>query len=189
MASLVASRRADQLPHQSGALIDKLPNEIILQCLFLLEAQVLTRYRQVCRHWRELIDTDTALQYKIELWANDMIDGPPSEIGIEERLRRLREYQKRWENRQFSCDSSVEFDQRDATWLIEAASTDGSVAYRVRGDNFLDLVVVSPPAALRHVDQRMWTIPLRNIPGKILPIAIDVEQDLVLVTACPPASR
>ena len=119
-----------------------------------------------------------------------MIDGLPSEIGVEERLRALRDYRTRWENRHFLYDSSAEFDRRDATWFIETPSTDGSVVYRIHGDNFLGLVIVSPPSALRHVDRRVWTVPLSDIPGTIIPgIVTDLEQELVMVTARPPGSQ
>ncbi|KAI0664563.1 hypothetical protein C8Q70DRAFT_949057 [Cubamyces menziesii] len=172
------------------ASIDNLPNELILLFLYLLDAQDLVSHRQVCHRWRELIDTDTALRYTVELWANDMIDGLPSGIGVEKRLRGLRDYRMRWENRHFLYDSSVEFDRRDATWFIETPSTDGSVVYRVHGDNFLGLVIVSPPSALRHVDRRVWTVPLSDIPGTIIPgIVTDLEQELVMVTAHPPGSQ
>ncbi|KAH9884816.1 hypothetical protein C8Q73DRAFT_718996 [Cubamyces lactineus] len=184
MIPLADLRRGSQ-PLTPCALTDNLPNELLLQCLSELDARDLIRSRQVCCRWRELIDSDATLQYKIELWANDMIDGPPSEIGVEDRLRRLREYQERWDDCELICHSSAEFDHRDATWCIEAPSTDGSVAYRVSGDNFSNLVVVSPPSTLRHVDRRMWTVPLAYIPGIILSIATDAEQGLVLVATRP----
>lgn len=120
-----------------------------------------------------------------------MVDGPPSEVGVEERLEALRKYRKHSESSHLLCDSSAEFDHQDAAWYIDPPCMDGSVMYHAIGDGFrvLSAIITSPPSTLRCMEKHVWTIHLDSIPGLILPITVDAAQDLLMVMARPSDSR
>ena len=60
----------------------------------------LTRY-QVCRLFADIIHADLALQYKIELAQNGMVDGESSTLPVSEKLERLRQYSSNFERGAF----------------------------------------------------------------------------------------
>ena len=118
-----------------------------------------------------------------------MVDGPPSEIGIKERLKQLREYQRQSQSSHLFCDSGTEFGHEDAVWFIDPPSTDGSAMSHAIGDHLLSATIASPPSVLRHIEKRVWTIRLNGIPDLIFPITVDAAQDLLMAIARPPNSR
>ncbi|KAI0330955.1 hypothetical protein GY45DRAFT_1323106 [Cubamyces sp. BRFM 1775] len=175
-------RRSSRRQHHS---IGRLPDELLFACLSLLDAPGVVKNRQVCRRWRDLIDCDAYLQLKIELWASDLLDGPPSNVGIEERLKLLREYKERRKDAQFYADLDYRLGPEDVDGQMQG-SVDGSISYILPAGTSPRLVICSPPSSLRCLDKRIWALTLDNIEGTIRMIATDVAQDLLMVAETPP---
>ncbi|KAI0327208.1 hypothetical protein GY45DRAFT_1154493 [Cubamyces sp. BRFM 1775] len=174
-----------QQPSSQADAISNLPNELLLACLSLLRALDIVKYRRVCRRWRDIIDLDACLQLKIELWTNDLLDGPYNNIDVEHRAILLHEYKARWKNAQFLCD----LDYRPGPGGVNGrmqCSIDGSVSYTRPLRNPFHLVICSPPSALRSLEKRMWALSLDDIDGTGRMVATDVAQDLLLVAETPP---
>ncbi|KAL5513947.1 hypothetical protein ACEPAG_2708 [Sanghuangporus baumii] len=73
-----------------------IPFEIVVTILANLDWRSLVRCSAVCRFWQHAIRDTLALQYKVELGANGLVDGPPSHLSIPERMRLLQERRRAW---------------------------------------------------------------------------------------------
>ncbi|OJT14821.1 hypothetical protein TRAPUB_8615 [Trametes pubescens] len=77
------------------SLLD-LPDELLVQIASYLALYELVLLQQVCARWREVIRSNAALQYNIELRVAGMIDNPASRLVPGERLRILQRKEKAW---------------------------------------------------------------------------------------------
>ncbi|KAH8111595.1 hypothetical protein DFH11DRAFT_1690281 [Phellopilus nigrolimitatus] len=73
-----------------------IPPEIVVTVFSNLDWRTLVRCSVVCRFWRQLIRETLALQYKIELGANGVDDGPAGGLSVTERMRLLLERRRAW---------------------------------------------------------------------------------------------
>ncbi|KAI0713048.1 hypothetical protein C8T65DRAFT_739101 [Cerioporus squamosus] len=74
-----------------------LATELLTKILVGLKVGDLTRCKRVCRRLNELITTDLALQYHMELDLAGMVDGPPGQADLGVRLAKLRARNAAWE--------------------------------------------------------------------------------------------
>ncbi|KAI0063933.1 hypothetical protein BV25DRAFT_1914982 [Artomyces pyxidatus] len=74
------------------------PDDAVLEILENLEYKSLLACQTTCRRLRALVAASVSLQYKIELAACGMVDGPRGSqtLDVTERLRRLRLYDTAW---------------------------------------------------------------------------------------------
>ncbi|KAI0652970.1 hypothetical protein C8Q70DRAFT_687696 [Cubamyces menziesii] len=181
----ICSRFRASSSHNEG-FIHKLPENLLLACLLLLDAPDLVEYRQICRHWRSLIDSDKYLQFKIGLWAEGLLDGLDNTMGVDAQSKLLCDYKARWKDAQFLRDlDCIQVGPDDIRARKTQSSIDGSVMYMLPAGHSPRLVVCSPPSTLRRLEKRVWTLPLADIEGNIFRIAVDVSQDLLLVAEAP----
>lgn len=84
---------------------------------------------QVCRSLSRLVQSDLRCQYRIELAVNGMVDGPPSDIALPDRLEQLSERRERLHSTPFSYE--------EGTWAtvetrVQVLASDGTVVYATR---------------------------------------------------------
>lgn len=139
------------------------------------------RLRQVSHFLSSLIDGSISLEYNTELYAANLIDGPPSTSSRPARLRLLKEHQYAWNNVSWldMQENSLKI-QVDARAFFEAWELrSGLVACTAdRTIRFTQL-----PSRLRGIHQTEWTF--KDIGFKILDFAFDKSQDLLAVIELP----
>ncbi|KAH9899322.1 hypothetical protein C8Q73DRAFT_679449 [Cubamyces lactineus] len=108
-------------------------------------------------------------------------------MGVEDRARLLHEYKARWKNAQFLSD----LDYRAGPSISEQiqCSIDGSILCTRPFRNPSQLVIRSPPSALRSLEKRVWTLSFDDIDGANRMVATDVSQDLLVVAETPPGRQ
>ncbi|KDQ64097.1 hypothetical protein JAAARDRAFT_216100 [Jaapia argillacea MUCL 33604] len=80
-------------------MLDLLPDELIVDILHHLDLRSVLRCQQVCRRLENVIKISALLQYKSELTAAGMVDGPPHGDTIPIRLAMLKEYTAAWKEK------------------------------------------------------------------------------------------
>ncbi|KAI0795917.1 hypothetical protein C8Q75DRAFT_744368 [Abortiporus biennis] len=87
------------LTSRKVAFLD-LPHELVAEILTYLHFRDLLRVTTLCRTLNQTVTHSVELQYKIELGADGMVDGPrtPGSMPIADRLRLLLDRRKRWQN-------------------------------------------------------------------------------------------
>ncbi|KIJ62437.1 hypothetical protein HYDPIDRAFT_30404 [Hydnomerulius pinastri MD-312] len=91
----------DGVSVQCNRFVD-LPTELITAILLRTDYLLLRSdadpdtLPQICRRFKDIIDTSVELQYHIELALDGMMDGPPSPLSTGERLSRLRSLRSSW---------------------------------------------------------------------------------------------
>lgn len=118
-----------------------------------------------------------SLQYKIELHAANLIDGPPSNRSKSARLRLLEEHQHAWNNVSWSGTQEISLKPlEDALPGVGAWElTSGLLAHAAhRTMRFTQL-----PSRLRDIEQRTWTF--EDIGFEIRDFALDRSQDLLAI--------
>ena len=88
----------------------------------------------------------------------------------------------------FTCDRGYKLSdylsKPDGKFGWEAfPSSNGSIVYAVWDGSDPTIVVCTPPFILGSTKKHVWTIPVHEISGEILGVAVDVAQDLLLVIA------
>ena len=107
-----------------------------------------------------------------------MVDGPPGDVALTERLEQLREHRVRWRSAQLSCDES--------TWStvdehVQVLTSDGTVLYAVRRPGRYQLDVRTPPRARATTGVGSYCLSLEV--GQESHIeAIDVSQKLLVIS-------
>ena len=81
-----------------------LPTELIVRILSLLPCPALLNFRRTSRFFRAIVDTDTSLQYDIELFAAGALHNPAgaSHLALADCLRLLKERERSWHRLEFS---------------------------------------------------------------------------------------
>ncbi len=130
---------------------------------------------QSCRLLSRVVANDARLQYALALSASGMVDGPPGEIVLGERIERLEAHRARMtrlvRNTAFSCEEHVwsRSEQR-----VQVLVCDRTVFYAVAtGAGSYNVEIRSPGAAPRLV-----TVQLRE---DACFQAADISQDLLIV--------
>ncbi len=73
-----------------------LPDELIVQIAYHLTPGDLLHIQEVCSRLQDVVKSNAALQYAIELFVSGMIDNPSSRLVPGERLRILRAKEHAW---------------------------------------------------------------------------------------------
>ncbi|KAI0367219.1 hypothetical protein BV20DRAFT_1024880 [Pilatotrama ljubarskyi] len=88
------------------SLLD-LPDELLVHIASDLHFRDLLNLQQVCSRWRDVVKSNAALQYDIELRVAAMVDNPSSRLVPGERLRILRAKEQAWRTLDLSDKRSL----------------------------------------------------------------------------------
>ncbi|KAH9850916.1 hypothetical protein C2E23DRAFT_904719 [Lenzites betulinus] len=147
------------------------PPELIINIFLELELRSLLRCRQVCRLLRDIIDGDVRVQYKIELAAAGMEDGPPSTLTASERLRMLKTRQEAWDKLQWTGRGEMPMSQ-GGVWELYG----GVLA---QGESARTLAFKQLPSKIRGIEEREWRI--EDVGVNIRDFGMDPAQDLLVI--------
>ncbi|OJT10824.1 hypothetical protein TRAPUB_12693 [Trametes pubescens] len=117
------------------------------------------------------MDSDVRAQYKIELAAAGMEDGPPSTLTSAERLRVLKAHQEAWDKLAWTSREEVPMHQ-GGVWELYG----GVLA---QGDGSRTLAFKQLPSAIRGIEEREWRI--EDVGVNIRDFGMDPAQDLLVV--------
>ncbi|KAM5542858.1 hypothetical protein V8D89_003242 [Ganoderma adspersum] len=172
-------------PRSSWLELSTVPDDVILILFSLLDITDLLRCKQVCSRFHRLVETDTSLQYKIELVKSGMVDGPtgPGTLGTGDRLDNLRAYSARLRRGQYVSvqDRSIDSDpDRDEPWE-RVWSTGASIAYVVLKAGRRELALSVPPVSTSEAVRkgRNVVVPLDEF-GRGVLVATDYTQGLLV---------
>ncbi|KAI0710380.1 hypothetical protein C8T65DRAFT_648160 [Cerioporus squamosus] len=167
------SARAD-VDLQPGTSLHTLPEDVLLLTLSLLDPDDLVAFKRTCRFLSRVVANDARLQYRLALAASGMVDGPPSDMALGERVERLEAHRARTSplrNPDFSCNEHV---WPRSERRVQVLVCDRTVFYAVAtGAGGYDVEIRSPGAAPRHL-----TLELREDAHFK---AADLSQDLLVV--------
>ncbi|TDL21222.1 hypothetical protein BD410DRAFT_789976 [Rickenella mellea] len=170
------------------AELSKLPDELLVKILRNLDATSLLRAQQANVRLCNLIKSEKALQYQLELFIAGMVDGPESApFTLEERMARLKEYTSAWE---FLDRKEPEtFKVREpGIWNM----TGGLLSYgRFSGTGYggttiTTLVFKKLASRTRCIEGRVWSY---DIPGKVHLMETDLYQDLLILVTTDPTTE
>ncbi|KAI0719847.1 hypothetical protein C8T65DRAFT_635381 [Cerioporus squamosus] len=150
--------------------VPRLPPELVIAVLVHLEYRTLLHCRQVCRLYKEIIDSDIPMQYIVELGAAGMEDGPPSDLTPSARLALLRERQSAWGRLTWRSELSIPMQL--GPWELY-----GGVLAQKQGGR--KLVFQQLPSAIRGIKAKEWE--LSDVGTDILDFSMDPAQDLLVV--------
>ncbi|TFK72775.1 hypothetical protein BDN72DRAFT_835875 [Pluteus cervinus] len=157
------------------SIFQRLPVELIGSVLEQLDISTLLRCTQICRQLRLLIKKSVALQYKIELYACNMVDGPPSNVVKAARLRMLHAHQRAWRRIEWSGRSSIPLSEpevsTESAWEFLGGVLGLAAGQRLR--------FIQVPSALRGIEEKHWVI--ENIGFRIKDFGMDPAQDLLSI--------
>ena len=130
----------------------------------------------ICSHLRDLLDADVCLLFKVELYANNMTDGPPSTLLVPRtRLDCLLQYQRHLQQPELSIFYSVPFPRLPpATEYQSVIKIKGTIliTWRILGDYIRFIQLPSPSCFLHDGYFKLPDV-------QILHLAIDPYQDLL----------
>ncbi|KAK0184337.1 hypothetical protein F5146DRAFT_938832 [Armillaria mellea] len=157
-----------------------LPPEILTQCMEYLDYWSLLRCMQVCRTFKNIVDSSLALQYTIELAMDGMEDGKSSHLLNADRLGRLRDLRRAWADLNWKKFTRIPFSGECSAYELVA----GVFVKMFLGREF---VLTRLPSSTRpNVDQT--ELPDQDMLVK--DFAMDPSQDLLAMLvddASPPS--
>ncbi|KAI0301219.1 hypothetical protein B0F90DRAFT_361047 [Multifurca ochricompacta] len=149
--------------------MNKLPTEVIVDILAILDIKELLACRSICRHLHGIISNSIVLQYHILLAASGMCDGPPSEVSTAERMAALQTYNTAWRELTWSSYDTIDIpeynDPQFSNGVIVTISNYGK-----------SLTVHRLPSKLRRVEACEWTL---TFDFGIAEFIMDASQDLL----------
>jgi hypothetical protein len=146
-----------------------LPIELTLRIFAFFDPIGLVGFRRVNSFFKSLIDETTTLQYRIELFASGMVDGPPGDLSTRERLELLRSYETSWKKIEWNEHSTI-LSPHGHLWELY-----GNVWAHSRGSDAIDFVQL--PSRLRGIPMRQWTLKFDFVPRDF---GMDPSQDLLV---------
>ncbi|KAI0048649.1 hypothetical protein FA95DRAFT_1014813 [Auriscalpium vulgare] len=164
----------------SSVLLD-LPDDLLHALLLLVDDTKSTlACLATCRRLKTLGENSLQLQYKIELGASGMCEGPDARhLDVSEKLQRLRKYRAAW-----ARDITLE-ELPFAPAVVGRFTLHTSVTTLV-SERFeaggLRVYVQQMPSVLRGIEERHWTIKLPG-PRSWGVFAVDASQDLLIAYA------
>ncbi|KAI6011043.1 hypothetical protein BKA83DRAFT_4397458 [Pisolithus microcarpus] len=133
-----------------------------------MDGRTILRCCAVCHRFKDIIQASMELQYRIELAADGMVDGPPSSLTVRERLTRLRELRQSWATLQWSSKISVPM-------------PGPCHAYELVGGVFCKMHHSVPhPFRERHLTAAGHTLVRENVGLSPRDFAVDPSQDLII---------
>jgi len=119
-----------------------------------------------------LIEETAALQYKIELAASGMQDGPPSHVGSVARLANLTRYEESWNTLTWTQDQSISM-TKGRCWEL----CGGVFAQHIPDTNTLKFWQL--PSTHRGIETRHWSVPVLDL--TVRDFGMDAAQDLLVL--------
>ncbi|KAH9946939.1 hypothetical protein B0H21DRAFT_740933 [Amylocystis lapponica] len=155
--------------------LQSLSVEVMTLILDILLVKDMLACKLVCRFLSRVIDASDYLQYKIELAAADMADGPAGGLTAPERRNMLMRYQKAWREVTFSSRPTLTIpsDKDDPTGIIS-----GDVFLQVKPKS---LRLIQLPSRTKRKEERRWSIDTAALGFSVEKIAMDPSQDLLVV--------
>ncbi|KAI0063912.1 hypothetical protein BV25DRAFT_1914965 [Artomyces pyxidatus] len=157
-------------------LILRLPEDVFIEIFEISDYRAILACQATCRSLSKIVTGSVSLQYKIELAACGMLDGPRNEhtAGMAERLRRLRLYDAAW--RQLKWTAKTSFPHlADRFWpAIEAG---GALVAHMPSNSAVDApgpILQQIPSQLRGVEEHHMNAPM-SVTSENL---IDSSQDV-----------
>ncbi|KAI0351049.1 hypothetical protein OH77DRAFT_1430272 [Trametes cingulata] len=86
------------MPQRLSTIFLELPKELQIRIIGGLDGRSILACKKADRVLAQLIDETVELQYKLELALAGMIDGPPSNVCVSDRLDALRAYRASWKS-------------------------------------------------------------------------------------------
>lgn len=164
-------------------MLTTLPTELRISVLGLLDVPALLRCSRVSRALRTLIADSVALQYTIELFAANLVDGPPSATVKSARLRTLRDHQRAWNDVNWSSVHDIVLTEDEMSPELSAWELVGGIFAVAVGRH---LRFIQLPSTLRAIPRREWAIP--DIGFTMKDFAMDRSQNLLVVIELPDPS-
>jgi hypothetical protein len=130
---------------------------------------------QVCRFFRDIITQSAVFQYKIELGANGMEDGPPFGLSVAARLDKLQRHQAAWEDLNWSEHKTVDM-LTGRIWELF-----GGVLAQATGKDSLTFRQL--PSHHRGIEEKIWTVDISKF--NVRDFTFDPSQDLLVVAEKP----
>lgn len=125
-----------------------------------------------------IIDASEHLQYKIELAAASMVDGPPGGLTTPERRIALRKYVRAWRELEFSSQPTLAIALgEDKNWESRA-DISGNVFLLAKPKS---LELVQLPSRIKGIQEKRWTIDTSELGFGVTRFAMDPAQDLLVV--------
>ncbi|KAI6154469.1 hypothetical protein EDD17DRAFT_1490102 [Pisolithus thermaeus] len=165
------------LPIKPSSYFIDLPPELWTAIFLLMDGRTILRCSAVCHRFKDIIQASMELQYRIELVADGMVDGPPSSLTVGERLTRLRELRRSWATLQWSSKICVPM-------------PGPCHAYELVGGVFCKMHHSAPqPFRARHLtaawlpsalDPQGRTLVRENVGFPTRDFAVDPSQDLII---------
>ena len=158
-----------------------------------------TKRLQVCNVLERLIRDSMALQYKIELAINGMVDGPPGGLTLSQKLEKLREHHTKLRMGAFS-DSGTEYASPAGTLQISATGNFSQEVYPAFGSSIATVNVRRTEKVIDIHDtheypdssqsMRHWNLSFDalSIKHELRSVSADAGQDLVVIAQCLPGS-
>jgi hypothetical protein len=183
----------DNVIPQKTTFLLQLPTELILNVLDELDLRTLLLCKgvsswlefavlpelncvlQVCCFFRNVISETAIFQYKIELFVNGMVDGPPDGLDVATRLDRLVRRQAAWDNLKCTEDKSVDM-LAGSVWELY-----GGVLAQATRREFLTFRQL--PSQYRGISERVWTVDVSQI--DLRDFTFDNAQDLLVIAEKP----
>lgn len=119
-------------------------------------AQAALTPNQVCQAFRSLVETSSALQYKIEFFFSGVTDGSLRGFTTKQKLSRVREWRAAWRN--FTWDRCVTTTPLPDLWSYELAGS--TFCYRRSNRNNYTFLFVRAPSTVRGIaeEERQITV-------------------------------
>ncbi|KDQ13501.1 hypothetical protein BOTBODRAFT_33513 [Botryobasidium botryosum FD-172 SS1] len=154
--------------------LTELPEEIVVQILLELRVTALLRCSAVCKKLRSIITSSSPIQYHIELERLGYVDEPRSELGVSERLARIRKHRRAWEDLAWTRTEDYSLTYGD----MSSYMTCGILAF-IRRVVPSKMTIFKLPSTIRGTDVQGILPVVYTFEFVIESVNIDPEQDLL----------
>ena len=129
--------------------------------------------RQVCKHFRKLVEGSIGIQYRIECAVYGVVDGDTDAFPVRERLSRLRGLQKAWRSGKYTQKLHITIPDEDKG---SPTILSGSILAHMEGKRSVHITQI--PSKFRDIPEKKWVVP--DLPFNIHLFDIDHSQRLLL---------
>jgi hypothetical protein len=138
-------------------------------------AQLTSLHWQTCKDLRDVVSSNTSLQYMLALAERGLCDGPPSSVTVMSRLELLKAHEEAWRTFSWTEHLTLDIHYPHSPPYVSA----GTLVLPNHGNQGVkSFVVQSIPSPLRGIPGRHWQIELGFFAD---PFIIDATQDLLAV--------
>ncbi|KAI0790421.1 hypothetical protein C8Q75DRAFT_115451 [Abortiporus biennis] len=162
--------------------IVELPTEILHRIFKGLNYKELKQASQVCRHFHDIVSGSPMLQFKFELAALGLVEGPSAEnYDLRFKQDLLKRYQNVWDSpssKTFKShtippDPIAEYESLDLAQYCENV-----IAMGIAGSQDIEMILLESP--LHRIQEKRWKI---HVEKPINNFCICPSQDLLVVTS------